>query len=358
MNKHILHLEEWSRVIPFMDYMRDIQQITETNKTSVKIDGSPSILFGVHEGSFFIATKSIFGKERKRYQTQDELNAIPDKVLMKKLKIAYECLFSLRYEQVYQADILLFEPSLNNTTKPNVITYHLSDDIKDMPFLISVHTAYRDIISFEEVPVKPSYLYQKYNVDNTHTLSDKALEKLHDMLLILKKNVVPIYANNFELIENIDNELKSIETSKIYYERAINNFRSSFHDADDVNTRINSYFNTFHFEHALSLKQDRAIAEHRKKMAKTFDLTSKNHFLPYNTIMYNLISFRRGLYRIINSDVNENGNLKVLPEIISNEIWDTKIHEGFVYTVNDRKYKIVDRETFSYINKVNSPYKK
>jgi hypothetical protein len=109
-------------------------------KLSVKIDGSPAIVWGIDPacGEFFVGTKAVFNKKKIRIaHNHEEVDAFYQGEVA---QILHSCLDHLpRTESIIQGDFIGFG-GLNEYT-PNTITY-LFGDIVTQNIIIAPHTVY------------------------------------------------------------------------------------------------------------------------------------------------------------------------------------------------------------------------
>ena len=114
---------------------------TTKSKISLKIDGTPSIVWGTNpeSGKFFVGTKSVFNKIKKKINEsiEDIERNHPDKDLQYKLK---ECFHNLpRTERIYQGDFIGFGG--DDWYKPNTIGYLFPHKINHN-IIVAPHTVY------------------------------------------------------------------------------------------------------------------------------------------------------------------------------------------------------------------------
>jgi hypothetical protein len=125
---------------------------------SVKIDGSPAIVFGTNpeNGKFFVGTKSVFNKKKiKICYTQEDVFALYDEATHASLiEILCACLKYLpRTETIYQADFIGFG-GVNEYTS-NLITYQFPEVVSQQ-IIIAPHTFYyaendlRDAVAYPD----------------------------------------------------------------------------------------------------------------------------------------------------------------------------------------------------------------
>ena len=142
-NLHIEHPEDTilTRDLSVLDAFSNRMH----NSYSVKIDGSPAIVWGVNpeNGKFFVGTKSVFNKVRPKinYTTEDICNNHPDVGLQ---SILIRCLNCLpRSEEVpfsvFQGDFIGFGGYRDY--KPNVVSYTF-DKVMNGGVVVAPHTYY------------------------------------------------------------------------------------------------------------------------------------------------------------------------------------------------------------------------
>ena len=113
---------------------------TARGKLSVKIDGSPAVVWGIDpaNGEFFVGTKAVFNKKKIRIAHNHE--EIDQHYEGNVAQILHCCFDHLpRLETIYQGDFIGFG-GLNEYT-PNTITY-LFGDIVTQNIIIAPHTCY------------------------------------------------------------------------------------------------------------------------------------------------------------------------------------------------------------------------
>lgn len=143
---HITHLEDSIFEMGFSGLIDSVKALNNTIKTiqgkanskfnvTVKFDGSPSIVCGVHPITkrFFVATKSFFNKTPKiNYTHRDIDNNHENPGLNTVLKDCLDNLSSLNLKGIYQGDLLFTRNSLATETidgvkyvtfTPNTLTY-------------------------------------------------------------------------------------------------------------------------------------------------------------------------------------------------------------------------------------------
>jgi hypothetical protein len=111
------------------------------NHYSVKIDGSPAIVWGTNpeNGKFFVGTKSVFNKRTPKinYTAEDVCNNHPDFELQ---SILIRCLNCLPHtDRVLQGDFIGFGGYRDY--KPNAISYTLAE-VQNTGVVVAPHTEY------------------------------------------------------------------------------------------------------------------------------------------------------------------------------------------------------------------------
>lgn len=114
---------------------------TIKSKISLKIDGTPSIVWGTNpeSGKFFVGTKSVFNKIKKKINEsiEDIERNHPDKDLQDKLKACFHNL--PRTDKIYQGDFIGFGG--DDWYKPNTIGYLFPHKINHN-IIVAPHTVY------------------------------------------------------------------------------------------------------------------------------------------------------------------------------------------------------------------------
>ena len=115
------------------------------NHYSVKIDGSPAIVWGTdpENGKFFVGTKSVFNKRTPKvnYSIQDIERNHPDFELNSILIRCFNCLPRIGFEgRVFQGDFIGFGGYRDY--KPNAISYTF-DTVQNVGVVVAPHTEYK-----------------------------------------------------------------------------------------------------------------------------------------------------------------------------------------------------------------------
>ena len=139
-NLHIEHPED----MILEGNLEVFDALYSTAHVSQKIDGAPSIVYGIHpnNGRFFVGTKSVFNKVKNMVcYTVEDINEKYDKRTHSSLiDVLVACLLYLpRVDDIIQADFIGFGGS--NVYRPNTLTYTFPEIVKEK-IIIAPHTIY------------------------------------------------------------------------------------------------------------------------------------------------------------------------------------------------------------------------
>ena len=140
-NKHIEHPED---TILTGD-LSVLDAFSSENHYSVKIDGSPAIVWGTdpENGKFFVGTKSVFNKRTPKvnYTVQDIERNHQDFGLQSILIRCLHCLPRIGFEgRVFQGDFIGFGGYRDY--KPNAISYTFAE-VQNVGVVVAPHTEYK-----------------------------------------------------------------------------------------------------------------------------------------------------------------------------------------------------------------------
>ena len=140
-NKHIEHPED---TILTGD-LSVLDAFQSDNHYSVKIDGSPAIVWGTdpENGKFFVGTKSVFNKRTPKvnYTVQDIERNHQDFGLQSILIRCLHCLPRIGFEgRVFQGDFIGFGGYRDY--KPNAISYTFAE-VQNVGVVVAPHTEYK-----------------------------------------------------------------------------------------------------------------------------------------------------------------------------------------------------------------------
>ena len=136
--KHIEHPEDsiLTGDLTVLDWFTEVN-----SKISLKIDGTPSIVWGTNPetGNFFVGTKSVFNKIRKKINEsyEDIERNHPNEDLQNKLKACFDNL--PRTDNIYQGDFIGFGG--DDYYQPNTVGYLFPHRI-DHKIIVAPHTEY------------------------------------------------------------------------------------------------------------------------------------------------------------------------------------------------------------------------
>lgn len=336
MNEHIKHLEEPLYFGDINNVNLNFLDIIYSKKFSIKIDGSPSIFFGNIDNNFFVATKSIFNKNRKIYFSIDDIdNNVADKELAQKLKNCFNRLKSdFKKNIIYQADLISWCNNENRVYQPNIIQYKLDND-NDIN--LSIHTTYNDL-NFIETEYNDDISHE-CNHNNNLDLDSKLFEKMlvkydewHKNYSYLKKY---INEDNFQ-------KIKRLSTKNIPLERYFNHCIRTNTLASRES--LDKWFREKHSQY-LNLKCE---SDYFKFIENSIETYNEDWFVPYLFFYNYTTSVKNEIIKDINDYVN---NIKIKNHVSSFNILNiNNSHEGYVFNNSYKKIKMVNRNEFSYHN--------
>jgi len=293
-NTHLEHPEDsiLSGDLTALDWM-----IEKNSHLSVKIDGSPAIVWGRNPatGNQFVGTKSVFNK--KLIKICESIEDI-DKFYSGDLRdILTNCLANLPItKNIYQGDFIGFGG--NYTYTPNTITYKF-DRIISQRIIIAPHTVYQSKKDLRDAVAHP-------------LLSN--LSSTTNVLFVAPDCGI---VNDNELIKLQVNFAKQMATL------------CEFPTENKVITRLKKHINT-------------CIREGIEIDELTQDALASDNNVDVNVIrLWKLVeAIKIQLFTFIRVD-----------ESIGCEIEEHDVdHEGYVMTNKFGSFKIIDREVFSYLN--------
>ena len=135
-NKHLEHPEDsiLNGDFSVLDWF------TAAGNLSVKIDGSPAIVWGIDPacGEFFVGTKAVFNKKKIRIaHNHEEIDLFYQGEVATILHACFDCL--PRTDSIIQGDFIGFGGS--DTFCPNTITY-VFPEIVEQKVIVAPHTRY------------------------------------------------------------------------------------------------------------------------------------------------------------------------------------------------------------------------
>ena len=167
-NLHLEHLEDevlnggvngTRSAINFLQSLRDMLAGSSKSRVdvSVKWDGAPALFVGINpeNGKFFVGSKSVFGKNAKLNYSINDVSANHMGELADKLKVAFEVFSPLRWNGIFQGDMMFLPRHLKKETiedkpyvtfQPNTIVYAVpyksADSILSAKMGVVWHTSY------------------------------------------------------------------------------------------------------------------------------------------------------------------------------------------------------------------------
>ena len=289
-NKHLEHPEDCILTgdLTVLDWFVEAE-----STVSVKIDGSPAIVFGTdpETGKFFVGTKSVFNKKKIKvnYSIEDILRNHGDTVRVAEILIA--CFDNLpRIGGIIQGDFIGYGG--NDTYRPNTITYKFPSVVEEA-IIFAPHTTYSGPNLRECVA---SFGADVPDCENVKWMQPEA-------------SLSPYR----EDLEDVCKFAKQMSTLCDFV---------SEKKASQIKKEINS-----------CIREQRVICE--DEIAEKCDC-DKNLIRLWKLVA----SIKADLFLFIHEE-----------DEIECYLWDVQsFHEGFVITNKFGTYKVVDRETFSHAN--------
>ena len=167
-NLHLEHLEDevlnggvngTRSAINFLQSLRDMLAGSSKSRVdvSVKWDGAPALFVGINpeNGKFFVGSKSVFGTNAKLNYSINDVSTNHTGELADKLKVAFEVFSPLRWNGIFQGDMMFLPRHLKKETiedkpyvtfQPNTILYAVpyksADSILSAKMGVVWHTSY------------------------------------------------------------------------------------------------------------------------------------------------------------------------------------------------------------------------
>ena len=298
LNTHIEHPED-SILTGNLDFLHAVKSygVAPHGHVSVKIDGSPAIVWGTHPVThkFFVGTKSVFNKKliKVNYTHNDIDRNHKGYVAI----VLHACLSNLpKTEDIYQGDFLGFGG--DSVFQPNTVTY-VFPEIIEHTIIVAPHTVYE----IDELVESPS------------------INPLRDTIGI------PLYQT-----------LDSTEKVYFYQPIAIMNVNQYLKDRVDFALQVAQMVKFVDNKEAKLLQRE--LNDYIREGKKI----DSNDFGDYNLTLI-------GFYNLI-MEIKE----ELLGSCHSNEIAETLIEgeecdgEGYVFHSGYGSFKLVDRRYFSFFN--------
>lgn len=213
----------------------------EDTKTTVKWDGSPSIVFGIHPetGAPFVASKSAFNKNPKINYTPEDIDRNHGHApgLVEKLKAALKHLPQILPKEggVYQGDLMYTKDDVEKkgdtvSFKPNLITYSASKNspagkqVAKAKIGVVVHTKYEGN-NLEDMNATPDVDHSKFQQHpDVHLINPEIKNPPHEYDEKLQKQFHGHMAKAREVANSLTPEdYKAAEGHETNLEGHINN---------------------------------------------------------------------------------------------------------------------------------------
>ena len=330
----------------------------EDTKTTVKYDGSPSIVFGIHPetGAPFVASKSAFNKNPKINYTPEDIDRNHGHApgLAEKLKAALKHLPKILPKEggVYQGDLMYTKDDVKKednrlSFKPNLIKYSTSKSspagkkMAKAKIGLVVHTKYEGN-SLEDMNATPDVDHSKFQEHpDVHMINPEIKhpptaydEKLH-------KQFHAHMAKAREVAHTLtDNDYRAVEGHESNLEAHINNTIKT-----DEDPSVDGYISH------LSEKRDREVAKLKTEAGKSKAAERHNaaieHVKKNADSFKKILEFHKHIQNAKTALVHGMGN----PTEFDHNIGDEESRpEGFVAVRNGKTSKLNDRKEFNRNN--------
>ena len=252
-NTHMMHIENAllyqgvKGTEKAINALEDIYNVLKGGESTGKIitqkyDGAPAIFAGPDPvtGEFFVAKKGIFNAEPKVYKSEAEIKADMSGDLADKLIAAYTYLKPLKFDKIYQGDIMFTQNDLKTETidgeqyitfHPNTIVYAVPTNsdfgkkLKTYKLGIVFHTVYTgktyqsltagfniDVDQYKNNPnvwIQDAYVK---DVAGKVSLSASDSKDVKDAIALAKKLFSKLNRSILKQIENDQELARDIET--------------------------------------------------------------------------------------------------------------------------------------------------
>ena len=324
---------------------------------SLKLDGSPSIVFGTNpdNGKFFVASKSAFNATPKlNYTPEDvERNHGHAPGLVSKLKAALQHLPKVApKEGVYQGDFMynkddgdVREHEGEHHFTPNTITYSAKkgseegNKIKNAKIGVAVHTAYKGS-SLQNMSAE-------YNADTSnfgeHSDVHMISPKIEPGKVSYPKAKQEEFKQHMQAALDTASKLKKYDHLEGHDQHLKTYINSTVRDGttptvDGYKEHIRKHFQ----KKADALKTDAGKAGHMQKMQEHHDHIDKHADKFQSTLE---------LHKHIQNAKNVLVNALASHTTYGHRVGGQEVKpEGHVAVINNRPTKLVDRDEFSRLN--------
>lgn len=355
INKHIEHLEDIlfespQRVKEILLDIVDDMEAGRYDNFSVKIDGSPSIIIGVEDGQFFVATKSLFNKVPVKYTKLSEFDSIKDPDLKDKLLSVFTNYEGTIQDGIYQGDLLFTEKTVELdsedqetfiTFRPNILVYRVYESVEnpniaDLRIGVAWHTSYRREVSGElvrdsQAPIQSFFQTKKQILNIFPTYLSMCKGTWEDV-------VIP---NTLGRYERMRKEINNMNFDKFAQTEHAHYLSKTFNHVLKRNSSRAYWFNKQCFDNDVREIAEQEISKRKTEKAKqrrrdhfedVINEITQDHITLYQDVM--------GIKNLIYSYLFTPHKKSLTPDPI---LW---MHEGFVY----KDVKIVIRSMFSVLN--------
>ena len=336
------------------DTVNVINQKSNDVKITLKVDGSPSLIFGHNpeNNKFFVGTKSVFNKISPKilYKNSDISKFYSDKPELNSL-----LQYALKYLKeicpktgVFQGDLLFTENTLEQsdfglTFTPNTLTYVLPDEYSKAKIGIAVHTVYSGKILKDMIAKPFADLKSSKNV----WVADVSLDFSKSFLKSKKIENMIKQINDTSDIDVMIDRPSLVELFKIYTNHLIKQ-GIVLSSAAELISSFAKFYTERKTTEMKSLKSEKAKITKKNKILDDLKFMRVHKKELLNLIKTYMLVIE--VKNILFSELNVLNNIETFIKKVSG--CEKTFPEGFVITdiKSGNTIKLVDRTGFSRDN--------
>jgi hypothetical protein len=341
--KKIDHIEHVEDLLLTKDANLVPELLKASPRATIKYDGSPSIVAGIDpsDGKFFVATKGIFNKTPVYYKRIEDLDSIKSVGLAWAMGYVFDCLSKLSFKSIYQGDLMWIPEDLyiNGDViefQTNTILYSVPrcdpmfDRIKNSTIGVVWHTRYEGG-SVEDLHVANDL--HKFDIPESEQVVSLMPELRNGKDPFVREMVNKIHVN--EIPEELVVLLKRFlpKSTRNNFIKQLLVYVYSFYDMEETKRT--------------SLHGKQRVLEREEEIC----VWIYEHSLELNDLKVTydeVVSIKNEIIEQL-----ENRALINASSVDNNKCLPTK-QEGYVVKIDGLVAKLVDRNEFTIINRLNS----
>ena len=380
-NTHMTHVEDnvikngvdgTRKAIESLRHIRDMLSGTGRGGVSVKWDGAPSIIAGTdpRDGLFFVGTKGVFNKTPKLYKTQKDIDAVTERGLSEKLRLALTHFRDLGIQGVIQGDLLFTKHSIQYrkingldylTFHPNTVVYGVpatsqtASQIKKAEIGVVWHTSYSGS-SFDTMEASYGVDVSKLNKTPSVWQQDAILRDLNK-IGSLDTHEIKSLSTALTGAGKTFNQITGEYLSEMGGDKSLgalvdifnNQFIRAGVDSDNKSVEIFDFVHSRFEKEIQNRKTDKGKATQIQKRDRVTSFLSKDGSVPIRKI-FELQKFLNQAKLILINRLNRAKDIDTF--VLTADGYRDTGHEGYVFFSEDGKtaMKLVDRLEFSKNN--------